>query len=153
MKHTLLSPDGIVKGSIDNNSGTKAKIWLNLSIYNNAPIGAFYSIIQTRDKKNKVNSYTISSNSPIRIETRISGEYRTIKTNFTNTIAYNSTINETVYVCRTILTAAQTQPGIWNGTLTILYPDDRKLNIYGDFHGSVTVNRQFTSKRDKIPNY
>ncbi|HWJ04036.1 MAG TPA: hypothetical protein VNU93_10165, partial [Verrucomicrobiae bacterium] len=104
MNYTLLPPDGIVKGSIDHRTGTKADLWLNLSSYDAAPTGAFYSTIQTQNKEGHTNSYSISSNCPIVIKTTQTGGVRSVKANFANTITFNPVTNEVIEKCRASFT-------------------------------------------------
>lgn len=147
MTYTLLPPDGIVRGSIDNHTGTKADLWLNVSLFNTTSMGAFYSRIQTLDKQSRVKRYTVSSNCPVYIKT-LQGQGTSIKGDFQNTITYNPGNRETVYNCRIDFTATQESPFLWTGAFTVVYPDGRKLSVSGTFSGSVTVKRQIEGSRN-----
>lgn len=147
MNYVLRPPDGKVKGSIDNHSGTQADIWLNLSLYNTVPAGAFYVVMRTPDKKGQVNKYTASSNFPVNIKTRQIGRVKSVKVNFANTLMYNPISNKSVNNCHAFFTATQSRPNTWTGALKIVYPNGRVLTVHGHFQGSVIVNKQVEGKR------
>lgn len=142
--------DGIVKGVLNNFRGIEAsvKALVSCCCCHNKPIGCIEGTIQF-PTDGILQRYKFCSGCPTFVKTSRECHFKKVVANFIEVTLINLDSEVEIKNCKAFLTASQSKPNCWWGSLVIETPCCQKIEVIGNFAGNVTVKHSVKCSKKK----
>lgn len=131
--------DGMCKGYIKDGC-TKAYVKSYVSCHRGVPKGKIKGKIEAYNGRDLC-KYYFHSDSPYICNTIRHDSVRSANTMFYHVDLYDASSKSLTKECTLVITSCKIDRKKWLGTLSVYYPDSKKLFISGYFYGKVKVYR------------